>query len=233
MTFTVRNVMESASITLVDVANTRWPLTELLSYVNDGLIEISGLKPNACTQTVTLELGTGTLQTVPAPYSMLSRVTRNMIVAHDAPGGPVGGAVIRALKDTSVLDSYMPRWQSDENLFGPTVKHVIYDLANPRQFYVAPGNDGTGLIEAVVGVTPEAIPVPSSPGDIASYETVIPLQDVYKPILQDYVCFRAFSKDAGIPASEARAAKHLDLFRGGMAALAQGEATMSLSAKQG
>lgn len=233
MTFSARDVMESASITLVDTLFTRWPMPELLGYINDGLIEISGLKPNACSATVTLELARGTLQRLPNAYTVLSRVTRNVTVAHTAPGGPVGGDVIRPLKDTSSLDLYMPRWQSDENLFAAKVKHVIYDLADPRQFYVAPGNDGSGMIEAVVGVTPEAIPTPGTPNDIASYSAVIPLRDVYKPILQDYVCFRAFSKDAGIPASEARAAKHLDLFRGAMAALAQGEATMALSTKQG
>jgi len=221
MTFTATNIIASASTTLLDANHKRWPKDELISYINDGLKAIVTMKPNAATDTVTLALGLGTLQTLPEQYTVLSRVTRNLLVAHTDEDGPVGGATIRPLKSRDLLDSTIPGWQSNEAMFAKTVRHVIYDLADPRHFYVAPGNTGTGLIEAVVGVIPAPIAVETD---------LIGLPDLYRPILSDYVIYRAFAKDSGMAASQARAAMHSSAFKEALSALAQGEATMSLSA---
>lgn len=229
MSFTAANILKDASTTLLDPDYVRWPLSELLGYLNDALRDIVAIKPNANTQTVTLTLASGTLQTLPAGYTTLSRVTRNLTVAHGAVGGPVGGPVIRPLKDRSILDALMPEWQSSETLFAKTVKHVIYDLANPRVFYVAPGNDGTGMIEAVVGGHVTPIPEPNDPTLLANFGATVGLPDEYRNLILDFVLYRAFSKDAGIPVSEARAAKHLESYRGSLAAMAQGEDMMALS----
>lgn len=235
MSFTARDVIESVSRVLFDVDNIRWPLPELLDHINDAIRMVATVKPNACSETRTIGLTAGTLQTLPDECTVLSRVTRNMLVAHDAPGGPVGGDAIRMVSGRELMDAYFPGWQSDATMFGPKVQHAIYDLADPRHFYVIPGNDGTGKIEAIVGVIPEALAVIGDASAIASYgDITVPLRDPYRAPVEDYTAFRAFSKDQGIPASEARAAKHLAAFQTAMQAIAAAEgaaAVTSASAK--
>ena len=220
MSIFAAGILASASTTLLDPRYKRWPEAELISYINEAMKAIVARKPNAATQTVTINLESGTLQTLPAQYPILSRVTRNLTIAHGDPGGPVGGPVIRPIKSRDLLDAMIPGWQSNEVLFSATVKHVIYDLANPRVFYVAPGNNGTGMIEAVVGTIPASIALSSD---------AIPLPDIYRNLITDYVLFKAFSKDAGIPASEARAAAHFGMFESALVSLAEGEASLSMT----
>ena len=230
MAFTVQNVLSVAATTLLDSDHVRWPLTELLSYLNDGVRTIVSIKPNANSRTVTLALASGTLQTLPDEYTVLSRVTRNMLTGHDEVGGPVGGAVIRPVMGRGLMDAFFPAWQADESLFAATVKHVIYDQADLRRFYVIPGNDGTGKIEAVVGVMPAAIPEPASPTLLASYSATVGLPDKFRTPLTDFVLARAFGKDSMVPASEARAAKHMAQFTEAMGAISAAEQGSALAA---
>lgn len=230
MTFTAKDVMQSAATTLLDLDFVRWPLAELLGYLNDGLREIVSIKPNANTKAVTLSLAAGTLQTLPPQYPILSRVTRNMITGHTEPGGPVGGVAIRPIKDRAILDALIPNWQADAALFSATVKHVIYDLADPTIFYVAPGNTGAGKIEAIVGAYVDEIAIPADPSDLANFTATVGLPDAYRNPLVNWVCYRAFSKDGGLPASAERAAAHLNLFMSQIGANAQGESALAMPA---
>lgn len=229
MAFTAQDVLSVAATALMDADHVRWPLTDLLSYLNDGVRTIVSVKPNANAQTVTLSLAAGTLQELPEGYTVLSRVSRNMVLGHDDIGGPVGGAAIRPVMGRALMDAFFPAWQSDEALFHKTVKHVCYDEADLRRFYVIPGNDGTGKIEAVVGVMPATIATPGSPTLITSYTATVGLPDKLRTPLTDFVLARAFGKDAMIPASEARAAKHMGQFTEAMAAITNAEKTSALT----
>lgn len=236
MAFTVLDVILSASRTLIDPDHVRWTLPELLDHLNDAVRTIVAVKPNAKTDTVTLTLASGTLQTLPDEYTILSRVTRNLTTAHTAPGGPVGGEAIRMVAGREKMDAFFPGWQSNAALFSSNVKHVIYDDADLRHFYVIPGNDGSGMIEAVVGVMPPAIVLLGGDPDAeATYNVAAPLSDLYRTPIVDYVCFRAFSKDQGIQASESRASKHFQAFQSAImgTTAAQGEISASRAQQQG
>jgi hypothetical protein len=232
VTFTAADVFASASSTLLDPSYRRWTVATMRDYLNDGLRAIINAKPNANTKTVTLTLVAGSLQTIPAAYTVLSRVTRNLTIAHGEVGGPAGAAAIRPLRSRELLDAMIPDWQSNDSLQHDIVKHVIYDLADPRRFYVAPANDGTGKVEAVVGAYPAIIaPAASNPDQASSYAAaVVDLPDLYKNPLVDYVLYRAFSMDSGVQASEARAQKHMAEFQNAISQTAQGEAAMTLGA---
>lgn len=225
MAFQSKSVMERASTTLQDATNVRWPLPELQGYLNDGMREIVALKPNAKSTTVNIALDEGTLQTLSDQYTILSRVSRNMTDTS------TGAKAIRRLDSRSIMDSHMPGWQDAAAVpFAKTVVHVIHDIANPRQFYVVPGNDGTGIIEAVVGIMPTPSPVPASPTLLSSYNDNIDLPDSYLNALADYVLYRAYSKDARIAGSAARAQAHFELFRGAVTVFSEAENGMSLAA---
>ena len=224
MPFAARDVMKRAATTLQDVDGVRWPATELHGYLNDGLREIVALKPNANTKTVTLSLASGTLQTLPAQYTVLSRVVRNI----DSAG--TGGRAVRPIADRSIMDAQIPGWQHSEVLpFAKTVVHVIHDMVNPRAFCVVPGNNGAGQIEAVVGAIPAAVPLPASPTSFDDYTATVDIPDLYQNALVDYMLYRAHSKDNGMPNAAARAQAHFELFRGALTNLANAESGISLA----
>lgn len=227
MSFTALDIIRTATPILFDAGHKRWPLAELLDHINDAVRAIVAVKPNAKTDTVTLSLVQGTLQTLPDEYPVLARVTRNLNAGHSAPGGPVGGPAIRMVDGREAMDAFFPGWQSDTALFSATVKHVIYDDADPRHFYVIPGNTGAGLIEAVVGVMPAPLAPGGNPLLEATYNVAVPLPDLYRTPVTDYVCFRAFSKDQGIPASQTRAANHLAAFQSALTGTAAGQTEIS------
>lgn len=224
MTFTVKDVLTRASLLLQDVNGTRWPFTEQLMWLNDGVNEIVLHKPTATAQTVELPLSVGTLQELPDGYNTLIEVTRNI-----ASGGPgienrFGQGAITAVS-RSLADAFLPHWSSP-NIIQNTaiVQHVIVNTDTPRSFYVLPGNDGTGLVEAVVSILPAAIQAPAmNQSDINSYTATVEMQDAYLGALVDFVCFRSFSKDSALPGAAQRAAQHYQLFAQAIGLKLQGE----------
>ena len=224
MTFKSQDVLSRVSTTLQDGGHIRWPLSELHGYLNDGLRDIVSIKPNALSKTVNLDLAEGTKQTLPATYTVLSRVSRNMIDA------TTGGRAIRTMDSRSIMDSFMPGWQSEADVpFAATVVHVIHDIAEPRTFYVVPGNNGDGIIEAVVGSYPTPSPVPGSPTVLSNYTDNVDMPDIYMNALTDYVLYRAYSKDSRVAGSAARSQAHFALFREGVTGFANAENGMALS----
>lgn len=216
------DVLSRVAITLEDEDNTRWPLAELLLYLNDGLREIAIPKPNAVSETVEMALSAGTHQT--HDYLALIRVIRNLATVDADPQGRTGGAMIYPVEREAV-DASMPGWQ-DPNImpFRKAVDNVMQDVADPQSFYVIPGNDGTGVIEAVVARLPADIPTPAQATDINAYSAVIPLHDVWRTVLVNYVLYRAFAKDSADPANAARATNHYNLFAAAVGLKTQSEA---------
>lgn len=221
MAFTASDVMKRASTILQDDDAVRWTPPELCDYLNDGALEIVAIKPNARTSTVTLSLAAGTRQTLPDQYTMLCDVTRN-----------VSGRAIRRLANRTLMDAQIPGWQSQDTLpFSAQVTNIIHDLADPRTYYVVPGNTGAGQIEAVVGNLPELVQKPSNLMDMEAYSAEVDLPDLYRNALVDFVLYRAFSKDSGNPGATNRAVAHFQQFTNAITGLAASEAAMSRIAR--
>ena len=224
-TTTAKDVLHRARIALNDANSTRWLLPELLMYLNDGLREIATNKPNAVSETAEIDLRQGTYQE--HDFLALIRVTRNLATDANAPGGRTGGSTITPI-ERSVMDTSMPGWH-DPTIYPnqKIVDHIIQDMADPQSFYVVPGNDGTGKIEAVIARLPtdiEADPV-GSPTNLESYNVVVQLHDAYRPILLNYVLYRAYSKDAPQPGSAQRAQAYYNMFANSIGIKTQAETT--------
>lgn len=202
MSFTAKDVLWAARTALQDAKNTKWTLEELRVYLNDGLKDIAFNKPTACSESVELGLSEGTYQEL-ADGSQMLRVIRN--ITSDAGTTPrTAGSIITPI-DREVLDTQLPGWHDTTIVpFSATVTHVISDEMNPRVFYVYPGNDGTGLIEAIVSTVPAEVVAPANPLDIESYTAVVDVPDLYENVLRDYVLFRAYQKDSGLPGAAER-----------------------------
>ena len=97
-TVTVNSTLARAAVLLQDVSNIRWPLPELLDWLNDGQREIVLKKPNASIKNEPFVLAVGTKQTLPADGVQLIDVVRNL-----------PGTAIRIVS-REILDAQLPDW---------------------------------------------------------------------------------------------------------------------------
>ena len=224
MAFTAADVMHRASTILQDGDAVHWTATELRDWLNEAMRAIVTVKPNATAATATLTLVQGTRQTIPATYTMLHKAVRN-----------TNGKAIRTLARREILDAQIPDWHSTSSLpFNAVVDMVLQDPMSPREFYVVPGNTGSGSVEAIVGFVPTPIPLPATGVlDVSSYTTAVPFADIYQGILLDMVLFRAFSKDSAAPDAAQRAQAHLGLAQASLQGLGLAQGSMSLAAAYG
>lgn len=207
-----KDVLKRVRAILQDAGSVRWTLQELTDGLNDGLLEICFLKPSACAQTIVLSLQQGTFQTLAENHSQLIRVIRN-ITSADGVTPRVSGPVITPI-EREILDQQISNWHDSSVMpFSVTVRHIITDPISPRDFYVFPGNNGSGRIEAVVAVEPTKITVPSpDPNDIDEYTDEIGIAPIYQSVLIDYMLYRAFSKDMQMAGAAQRAMAHYQNF---------------------
>lgn len=233
--YTARELFEKAGILLNDtgeLTDRRWPLSELCGWLNDGLGAIVNQKPSATAKHVTLPLVKGTLQSIPDGYISVLRPVRNMrTVSSDRKPR----RNITVVPDEQ-LSAQNPTWHDEYSVrFTQQAKHMIFDEADPRSFYVYPGNDGTGSIELVLCAAPAKLaPTDATkPEDLTSYEFPIPLDDIYFGVLLDYVLYRARSKDSQDAGSTARAALHYQQFANGLGIRINVEANTSPNVKSG
>lgn len=211
--FQQRDVMIEASLILQDDAFTRWPLPVLNLFINGALREILLHKPNAFATTVNLPLVSGARQEMPEEYPTLLRIIRN--VYPDQPNIFSGDAISQiTLVSRQMMDAVDPYW-SDPNFTAPTasVKHFMFDVAQPDHFYVYPPNNGAGVVEAIVAAEPARIEAPPSARELVdSWSAVVPIKESYRQAVIDYVLFRSFSMDLYIPGMAQRAQMHRQAF---------------------
>ncbi len=176
-----------------DLNRSRWPDPEPLNWINDGQRYIVMQRPDANAQTANIALVAGTRQSLPAAGLRLIDVTRNM-----GAGGATPGKAI-TLTERDVLDRQNPNWHASAQ--AAAIAHYIYDNRDPKIFFVYPA--------AVAGINIEAI-YSTSPTDLAGLGSAISLDDIYAPILTDYLLYRMYLKDAEFVGDPSRAAFHLN-----------------------
>lgn len=189
-TVTVASVIDKAQVILQDTTGIRWPDDELLGWLNDGQREIVLYKPNTFVRNTSVQLTTGTKQGLPADGVQLIDVVRNMGINGSTPG--------RAIRITmrEILDSQIPNWHTEAA--NNEVKHYMYSMLDPKNYYVYPPNTGNGYVELVYGAAPTD----------ATLNSTITLDDIYQTILVDYILYRAYSKDTEFAADVNRALSH-------------------------
>ena len=195
-TITAQSVVDKVQVILQDTTGVRWPDSELIDWLNDGQREIVLYKPNAFIKNLAVRMAGGTKQSLPADGVQLIDVVRNMGTNGTTPG--------RAVRITmrEVLDSQLPDWHSETP--SSVVKHYVYSLLDPKNFYVYPPQPaaGQGYVELVYG---------ASPADTTLAGTIT-LDDIYQNVLVDYILYRAYSKDTEYAADQNRAATHQNAY---------------------
>ncbi len=196
MALTAANILTRASDIIQDQTNVRWPVDELLRYLNDGRREIAIARPDLYATTAVITLASGTRQELPADGSRFLDAIRNMSGA-SAPYS--AGRAVRVV-EREILDAQKPDWHTETAT--AVISHFMFDERNPRVFYVYPPASGAKL-EVVYSQTPV---------EISSTATELTNEDIYAGALVDYVCYRAFSKDSEYAGNAQRAVLHYQQF---------------------
>jgi len=228
MATTGASLLTSASILLLDEDRIRWPLPELVGWINEAQRAIVLAKPSAKSESVVISLIAGTLQSLTnTDHLALLRIPRNIVTE----GPPrVGGRAIRPTT-RELLDASSPGWhEPDTFAYKKDVRQYVYDEESPREFYVFPGNLGTGKIEAVVSVLPTRLTASGDVHDIDSYGASIGLPEPYAPVILDWVLYRAFSKDS-MEADTGRAQLHYQAYATALGLKVQAERAYSPNTK--
>jgi len=194
----VRRVID----TLQDVTSVRWPVNELVRYLNDGQREIILHRPDAMVTNATITCTAGTKQALPANGSKLIEVVRNS----------AGTSTKRAVRmiNREILDAQTPDWH---NLTGTVnVLHFMYDSRDPRVFYVYPPALGTAQLDIVYSAYPTDIVEPADGAAFTAVSGNLSLPDIYGNVLQDYMLYRAYSKDSEYAGNNQRAQNHYGAF---------------------
>ncbi len=196
--------MGRAAIQLQDEEYLRWTRPELATWLNDAVNAILLAKPSASTQTIVMPLQHGTWQQLPRTGTptplMLVSISRNIL---DGPPERRGGRIITPV-DRALLDAQDPHWHEPSYVpFRREARHYVYDESNPLEFYVYPGNDGHGRVEAAISMRPAPI--------AADYSADLGLPEPYSVPLLDYVMYRALSKD-DVAGNAGRSAAHYQQF---------------------
>lgn len=147
---TVRRAVEI----LQDTTSVRWPLNEIVRWLNDGQREIILYRPDAMVTNQTLSCVAGTRQSIAnltPPGAKLIEVPRNNSAASK-----------RAVRDINreVLDASSPGWHA---LPGSTeILHFMFDERDPRTFYVYPPAAGASAqVDVVYSALPTDIVEPA------------------------------------------------------------------------
>ena len=186
----IRRVVE----TLQDTTSIRWPVAELVRYLNDGQREIIVHRPDAMVTNASLALIAGTKQSLPANGAKLIDVVRNS----------AGNKRAIRMCAREILDAQSPGWH---NLSGVTeIVHFMFDPRDPKVFYVYPPAAVSGAaVDLVYSALPTDIAEPAAGTDFAAVSGNISVPDIYSNALQDYVLYRAYTKDSQYAGNEARA----------------------------
>lgn len=202
MTITAQSIVRRVVETLQDSTSVRWPVNQLVRYLNDGQREIILYRPDAMVTDATHTLVAGSKQALPANGAKLIEVIRNNTATSKRS--------VR-LVNREILDAQSPNWH---NLTGVTeVLHFMYDPRDPTVFYVYPPAAASG---AAVDLVYSALPTDiTEPADGALYTAVsgnISVPDIYGNVLQDYILYRAYTKDSEYAGNAARAQAHYSAF---------------------
>lgn len=201
MPISAQSVIRRCVETLQDNTSIRWPVSELVRYLNDAQREVILYRPDAAVTNAAVPLVTGSRQNLPVGGTKLVEVVRN------------SAGTKRAVRmvNREILDAQLPGWHAQTGV--TEILHYMYDTREPRVFYVYPPAAATG---AAVDLSYASMPADiAEPSEGALYTSVtgnLGVPDIYGNAVQDYVLYRAYNKDSEYAGNAARAQAHYAAF---------------------
>lgn len=202
MTVTAQSVIQSVVLdTLQDPTSKKWPVDQLVRYLNDGQGVVATIRPDAFIDLHTMTLAAGSRQTLPDGYLKLIEPVGNH--AGRSISVPAGG--------TRLMDAQMPGWRQSPQK--STILHVFYDERDLLHFDTWPPAEASTEIDLKLLKAPTPIEEPGADTDWTDVNGDLSVvDDLLALALKDYVLFRCYMKDAQHAAQSARASTHAQLF---------------------
>ncbi len=202
MTISAKSVIQRAVETSNDPTSIRWPVNELVRYLNDGMREIALHRPDAFNTSADITCIAGTKQSLPTGGIKLIAVPKNNSITKKR-------AI--TLCERRVLDRTVPDWHSKTQV--EEIIHYMFDPVEPRVFWVYP----PALTSSVVTVNYCASP--SEVNETTTYTTFtelpsadLAIQAIYANALCDYILYRQYLKDADFAGNSQRSNNHMASF---------------------
>ncbi len=187
----------------------RWLDTELLRWLNDSRMAIVTRRPQAYSRVSTVELVTGTYQTIPEDGIQLLDVIRNMGMTGLVPGRSIRRTDRQNIDDT---DMY---WHRATNKI--EISQFTFDDRVPRSYYVTPPALAGTQVQIAYTAVPEAV---------TALTDNLNFGMEYMDAAVNYVCYRAKSKDSEY-ANASEASAYYAAFNDALGSQAQAESTAS------
>jgi hypothetical protein len=221
MPISAQSIVRRAVETLQDITSVRWPVSELVRYLNDGQREVVLYRPDSMVTNSTVTCIAGTKQQIPSNGAKLIEVVRN--------AASTGTKKAVRMVNREILDAQVPNWH---NITGAVdVLHFMYDLRDPKTFYVYPPALPTTQLDIVYAAYPTDVPEPADGALFSAVTGTISLPDIYSNALLDYILARCFMKDSEYAGNAARATAHYQLFAAALGVELKGTMTFAPTSK--
>lgn len=231
----VKEVLWRVSGLLQDVAPqfNRWPETEIVNWLNDAQLAIAKYLPASCARVDAIKLVPGARQSIaniPAanckpgdsstPSVPIYGVQPLDFICNMGADGLTPGDAIPPPVDRKILDTQRPNWHA---VPGTVVRQVVYNPATPLYFLVQPPVPAGGSQWIMLGyiAQPGLIPNTGTPGsELYLYSggstAAISVDDIYVDDLVDYVCARAYMKNADFAGNDPKVVFFTNRFLGSL-----------------
>lgn len=217
MSLSAQSIIRRVVDTLQDTTSVRWPIPELVRYLNDGQREVILYRPDATIKNATLVCTAGPKQSLPADGSKLIDIVRNAGVGS-------GSAAVR-LVAREILDTQIPNWYGLSG--SDTVVHYTYDPRDPTVFYVYPPASGNAELEIAYSAYPTDITEPAEGSDYTDVTGSLDVPDIYGNVIIDYILYRAYTKDSEYAGNAQRSVAHYQAFANALGIEVQGTTGVS------
>lgn len=161
-----------------------WSDSALIIALNQALLMLSLVRPDATAKIATLSLDEGSRQLIPEDGVRLLRVVRNISSA-----GTIGRAV--RLVQQEDMDSMSPDWH---NTKGTIVKEYMFDSRSPNHFYIYPTVPTGSKLEVEYSSYADNV-TELNAGD------ALPVSPVFAQPVQELMLYKLLSGDASNGAS--------------------------------
>lgn len=184
----------------------RWPVSELVRWLNDAQRAVIKVRPDAMNTTTTMNLVAGSRQdldnaSLSPPPAKLIEITRNVAATSTK-------QTVRLL-ERRILDANVPGWHA---LAGTVnVAHYMFDPRDPKTFYVYPPALSTAQLEVMYCAYPADIAEPAAGTTWTDVTGNLSLPDIFADDVLNLILYRAYSKDAEYAANGERASAYLSL----------------------
>lgn len=172
-----------------------WSTAEGVAWVNDAQRALATVRPDA-------SITRGSLLLVPGIKQSITG--RRLISIHYnlGPDGETVGLPVRLI-ERGIKDESDPLWTQEEA--ATAINEYMYDIDNPKDFDVSPP------VHASTPVHVEATQA-VSPTDCVDLNSTIALDDVYVPVLIEWVMYRFFGRDSEETPNHSRAMSYFGNF---------------------